>query len=167
MNADLISDYKEKRKWLGKKESYNYIFLYGNYNSLISRSDFDIHFKIFDSLKEFLEIFYYLFNGVDVCSIDIDDILNILGSRPYDLKIYSFNSIEEILKFLEHYTGQINDMFYFEKSTYNDFNISKFAEDIEKIKNTIKKKTAGNIFFPYTSVVVEENGELWKKLLVI
>ncbi|WHE06047.1 hypothetical protein PGH24_07635 [Thermoanaerobacterium thermosaccharolyticum] len=84
LNSDLLIDEEkglkyfdnEERKWLGKdiKGKYDYVFLYGKYQPIYNE-ELDIYFKDFNNFKDFFEVFYYLLNGVDYCSIDIRDVI--------------------------------------------------------------------------------------------
>lgn len=172
LNSDLLYDYDENWKWFGKKikDKYDFVFLYGNYQPIYNE-DLDIHFKDFNIFKDFFEVFYYLLNGVDYCSIDIRDIIYSFGSRPYDLKCFTSKNIDEIIDSLNKFNREIHALMYIEKVP-ESFSIYELNDEIyngyvRKIQTILDNNNCGDAIFYYTAIFSHENNEYWKKLFVI
>jgi len=172
LNSNLLYDYDENWKWFGKKikDKYDFVFLYGNYQPIYNE-DLDIHFKDFNIFKDFFEVFYYLLNGVDYCSTDIRDIIYYFGSRPYDLKCFTFKNIDEIIDSLNKFNREIHALMYIEKvpESFSLCNLNnEFYHDcIKKIQLVLDKNNYAYSFFCFTAIINCENNEYWKKLFVI
>ncbi|ADL68464.1 hypothetical protein Tthe_0928 [Thermoanaerobacterium thermosaccharolyticum DSM 571] len=180
INSDLLIDVEkglkyfdnEEQKWFGKdiKGKYDYVFLYGKYQPIYNE-ELDIHFKDFNIFKDFFEVFYYLLNGVDYCSIDIRDIIYSFGSRPYNLKCFTSKNIDEIIDSLNKLNQEIHALMYIEKVT-ESFSIYELNDEIyngyvRKILTILDNNNCGDAIFYYTAIFSHENNEYWKKLFVI
>lgn len=156
-------------KWLYESElrgRYDFVVLYGRHQPIYSK-DFDIHFNSFDILKDFFEVFYYLFNGVDYFSIDINEIIYSFGTRPYGLKCFTFGKTKEVLSFIEEYNAEMNSVVYIKKSTLDGFDFNLFLKELNKLDQALSRKGEENIPFYFTAVLNGENDECWEKLFVI